>query len=62
MNSALQIAFQCIALSAGRAKDFARILALLESGSVVPDEIESLAQHHGLLEAWMRFKKRFLDE
>jgi hypothetical protein len=51
-----------IALSAGRAKDFARILALLESGSVAPGEIESLAQHHGLLEAWKRFKTRFLDE
>jgi hypothetical protein len=51
-----------IALSTGRAKDFARILALLESGSVAPDEIESLAQRHGFLEAWNRFKKRFLDE
>lgn len=51
-----------IALSTGRAKDFARILALLESGSVASDEIETLAQRHGLLEAWKRFKNRFLDE
>jgi len=51
-----------IALSTGRAKDFARILALLESGSVASDEIEQLAQRHGLLEAWKRFKNRFLDE
>jgi hypothetical protein len=51
-----------IALSTGRAKDFARILALLESGSVSQDEIESLAQCHGFLEAWIRFKTRFLDE
>jgi hypothetical protein len=51
-----------IALSAGRAKDFARILALLESGSVASDEMEALAQRHGLLDAWKRFKTRFLDE
>jgi hypothetical protein len=51
-----------IALGTGRAKDFARILALLESGSVTPDEIKGLAQRHGLLEAWKRFKTRFLDE
>jgi hypothetical protein len=51
-----------IALSTGRAKDFARILALLESGSVAPAEIQGLAQRHGLLESWNRFKTRFLDE
>lgn len=51
-----------ISLSVGRAKDFARILALLESGSVKADEIEKLAQRHGLSEAWKRFKRRFLDE
>ena len=49
-----------IALSAGRAKDFTRILALLEAGSVVA-EIEQLAQRHGLADAWKRFKSRFLD-
>lgn len=51
-----------IALSVGRAKDYARILALLESKSIVPEEIESLAAQHGLSEAWRRFKRRFLDE
>ena len=51
-----------IALSAARAKDYARVLALLESGSVAPSELEALAQRHGLLEAWKRFKARFLDE
>jgi hypothetical protein len=51
-----------IALCTGRAKDLARILALLESGSVTPDEIEGLAQRHGLLEAWERFKTRFFNE
>jgi hypothetical protein len=51
-----------IALSVGRAKDYARILALLESKSVAPKEIETLAARHQLSEAWQRFKRRFLDE
>lgn len=51
-----------IALSVGRAKDYARILALLESGSVSREAIERLAGRHGLAEAWQRFEKRFLDE
>jgi hypothetical protein len=51
-----------IALKTGRAKDFARILALLESGSVTPAEIQDLSQRHGLLDSWNRFRRRFLDE
>lgn len=51
-----------IALSVGRAKDFARILALLESGSVSSDAIGALAARHGLSEAWQRFRTRFLNE
>lgn len=51
-----------IALSVGRAKDFARILALLEADSVSPEEIAAIAERHGLLDSWMRFKARFLDE
>lgn len=51
-----------IALQTGRAKDKARILALLESGSVTRQQIETLAQRHGLAETWRRFKMRFLDE
>jgi len=50
-----------IALSVGRAKDFARILALLESKWVTREEIENLARMHGLSEAWDRFQARFLD-
>jgi len=50
-----------IALSTGRAKDFARILALLEAGSVTLEEIGGLAEKHGLREAWIRFKERFLS-
>ena len=51
-----------IALSAGRAKDFTRILALLEAGSVTSEDIAALAERHRLAEAWKRFKTRFLDD
>jgi hypothetical protein len=51
-----------IALSVGRPKDFARILALLESSSVSREEIRRLAEGHGLREAWNRFEARFLND
>jgi hypothetical protein len=51
-----------IALSVGRAKDYARILALLESLSVTGDQIARLAARHGLSEAWRRFEARFADD
>jgi hypothetical protein len=48
-----------IALSVGRAKDFARILALLEAGSVTHADIEGLAAKEGLGEKWQQFRRRF---
>ena len=51
-----------IALSVGRAKDFARILALLEAGTVNREEIARLAARHALSGPWDRFETRFLDE
>lgn len=51
-----------IALSVGRAKDFTRILALLESGSVARGRIDALAERHGLADPWRRFERRFLDD
>jgi len=51
-----------IALSVGRSKDFTRVLALLESGSVSQEEIARLAETHSLSDAWKRFKTRFLNE
>lgn len=51
-----------IALSVGRAKDWARILELLQSGSVTRDQIAQLAARHGLGDAWSRFEARFLSE
>jgi hypothetical protein len=50
-----------IALSVGRAKDYARILALLESSSATRAGIASLAAKHGLSEAWRKFEVRFGD-
>jgi hypothetical protein len=51
-----------IALSVGRAKDFTRILSLLESGSVTRQEIGLLAARHGLSVAWRQFEARFPNE
>jgi hypothetical protein len=50
-----------IALDTGRAKDYERLLALLESGKVTRERVEALAVRHGLGEVWQRFAKRFLD-
>jgi hypothetical protein len=51
-----------IALSVGRGKDFARILALLESPHVTREQIATLAAKHGLADAWRRFEAKFIDE
>ena len=51
-----------IALSVGRAKDYLRVLALIQDRAVTPDEIGRLATRHGLSEAWRRFQGRFPDE
>jgi hypothetical protein len=49
-----------IALSAGRAKDFVRILSLLESGAVNREEMERLAKDFGLQSEWSAFRGKFL--
>ena len=49
-----------IALSVGRAKDFARILALLESESVSREDLAKLAAKHKLSKAWKQFERKFL--
>ena len=51
-----------IALSVGRAKDFTRILSLLESGTVTRPEIGRLAARHGLADAWRQFEVKFPHE
>jgi hypothetical protein len=50
-----------IALSTGRPKDYARVLALAESGSVSPDGLVPLAKQHGLSSQLRRFRARFQE-
>jgi hypothetical protein len=49
-------------MSVGRAKDFTRILSLLESGTVTRPEIGRLADRHGLADAWRQFEVKFPHE
>lgn len=51
-----------IALSTGRAKDFARIIALIESGSLALDSVARLAADHDLASQWSSFRERFLED
>jgi hypothetical protein len=48
-----------IALSVGRAKDFARVVALREAGAVTDKEISDLALHPNLTSEWNLFRERF---
>lgn len=50
-----------IALSVGRPKDLARVLALMESNSVSMKDVDAIAAAHGLSEQWADFRKRFTD-
>ena len=50
-----------LAINVGRAKDYARVLALLESEAVTREAIEAVCAEHGLSEKWRRFKTRFPD-
>ncbi|NQT91525.1 MAG: hypothetical protein HQ559_02105 [Lentisphaerae bacterium] len=51
-----------IALSTGRAKDFARIIALIESGSLELESVTRLAADHDLASQWSSFRERFLED
>lgn len=51
-----------IALNAGRAKDFARILQFLEQEAVNRDNLSRILLKHGLAEKWEKFRRRYLDE
>ncbi len=50
-----------IALSVGRAKDHARVLALFEAGATTVGAVAALAARHGLAAKWAAFQGRFLD-
>lgn len=51
-----------IALQLGRAKDQARILQFIESGTLDADKLETVLSQHGLLEKWERFGRKFLED
>lgn len=51
-----------LALSVGRAKNYARILALREAAAVSNDEIEALAKEYNLTGEWQTFRSRFDEE
>lgn len=51
-----------VALKTGRPKDFARILALLESKAVGSEKLGKMAAENDLSEQWQKFEKKFLDE
>jgi hypothetical protein len=48
-----------IALQTGRAKDFARILQFIESGSIETDKLEAILKRHGLVAKWEQFGDKF---
>ena len=48
-----------IALSVGRAKDYARILALREVGAVRDEQVTAIAERYGLADAWNNFLEKF---
>ena len=62
LNVVSAVYLAVIALSVARAKDYTRILALLENDTVQPAAIQDLAAKHNLSEAWSKFKVRFLDD
>lgn len=51
-----------IALKTGRAKDYARLLALLESGSITRDLVRTKSAENDLVKEWNSFEARFFDE
>jgi hypothetical protein len=51
-----------IALQTGRAKDIARLLAFLESGTVDEAALTAILNRHGLVDAWSRFKQNYLSK
>lgn len=49
-----------IALQTGRAKDFARLVAFVESGTLAADQLTDLLARHHLADAWSRFETKYL--
>lgn len=51
-----------IALQLGRAKDHARMLQFIESGTLDADRLETILARHGLSEKWERFGRKFFGD
>ena len=49
-----------IALQTGRAKDKARLLQFVETGTLDPARFQAILARHGLQPAWQRFEQQFL--
>ena len=49
-----------IALQTGRAKDKARLLQFVESGTLDATQLQTILQRHGLAAAWGNFERQFL--
>ena len=50
-----------IALQTGRAKDAARLLQFIESGTLDADKLDGILGRHGLIAKWERFGDKFRD-
>ena len=50
-----------IALQTGRAKDAARVLQFIESGTLDADTLDRILRRHGLIAKWERFGDKFRD-
>jgi hypothetical protein len=50
-----------IALQTGRAKDFSRLLAFVESGVAEEAMLSDILQRHGLLDRWAKFQRAYLN-
>ena len=48
-----------IALQTGRAKDYARILQFIESGTLDADRLDEILKRHGLVAKWEQFGDKF---
>jgi hypothetical protein len=48
-----------IALQTGRAKDAARLLQFIESGTLDADKLEGILKRHGLIARWEQFGDKF---
>jgi hypothetical protein len=48
-----------IALQTGRARDAARVLQFIESGTLDTDRLDVILKRHGLIEKWEQFGDKF---